>query len=226
VAGRLESLHREIVACRACPRLVEWREAVAREKVRRHADQEYWGKPVPGFGVTGARLLLVGLAPGAHGANRTGRMFTGDESGSWLFRALHGAGFASQAGSAGRGDGLRLHDCYITAACRCAPPQNKLLPAEIAACRGFLLREIGILSRVRVVVGLGRIGFEAALGAYRELGLIDYPRKPRFAHAAAYDLGGRTFIASYHPSQQNTRTGTLTRPMLNRVFRLARRALG
>ena len=152
-------------------------------------------------------------------------MFTGDESGTWLFRALHGAGFASQAVSSGSEDGLRLTDCYITAACRCAPPRNKLLPREIAACRAFLLREIGILSRVRVVVGLGRIGFEAALAAYRELGIIDYPRRPRFAHAAAYVLGGRTFIASYHPSQQNTRTGVLTRPMLERVFRLARRAL-
>ena len=152
-------------------------------------------------------------------------MFTGDESGNWLFRALHGAGFASQPVSAGTEDGLRLTDCYITAACRCAPPQNKLLQVELAACRPFLLREIGILSRVRVVVGLGRIGFEAALAAYRELGLIDFSRKPRFAHAAAYDLGGRTFIASYHPSQQNTRTGRLTRPMLEKVFRLVRRAL-
>jgi uracil-DNA glycosylase family 4 len=198
---------------------------VAREKVRRFADREYWGRPLPGFGDPGARLLLVGLAPGAHGANRTGRMFTGDESGNWLFRALHAAGFADRAESTGSDDGLRLSDCYITAACRCAPPQNKLLREEIGACRPFLLREIAALTSVRVVVGLGRIGFDAGVDACRELGLIDPPRRPSFGHAATYLLGGITFIASFHPSQQNTFTGRLTRPMLDRVFRLARRAI-
>lgn len=221
----LESLRHDVIGCRQCPRLVAWREEVAVEKVRRFADQEYWGQPLPGFGDPDARLLLVGLAPGAHGGNRTGRMFTGDESGTWLFRALHGAGFANQAESIGRNDGLRLTDCYITATCRCAPPQNKLLRAEIAACRPYLLREMGVLKGVRVVVGLGRIGFDAALAAYRELGIVEYARKPKFGHAAEYGLGGMTFIASYHPSQQNTFTGRLTRPMLDQVFRRARRAM-
>jgi uracil-DNA glycosylase family 4 len=152
-------------------------------------------------------------------------MFTGDESGSWLFRALHAAGFANQAESAARDDGLRLTDCYITATCRCAPPQNALLRSEIVACRPFLLRELALLSRVRVVVGLGRIGFTSALAAYRELGVVAYPRMPPFGHAMVHELEGMTFIASFHPSQQNTFTGRLTRPMLDRVFRLARRAV-
>jgi uracil-DNA glycosylase family 4 len=207
-------LDRRVVACRACPRLVRWRETVAREKVRRFAGQEYWGKPLPGFGDPEARLLIVGLAPAAHGGNRTGRMFTGDESGNWLFRALHDAGFASQEVSSHRGDGMNLRDCYITAAARCAPPANKPSPAELRRCRPFLLEEIAALRNVKVVVGLGRIGFEAALQAYGAVG-----------HARTHTLGGITFIASYHPSQQNTFTGRLTRSMLMKVFDTARSAI-
>ena len=224
-AAGLAALDREVIACRRCVRLVRWREKVARVKVRRFADQTYWAKPIPGFGDPAARLLLIGLAPAAHGGNRTGRMFTGDESGNWLFRALHAAGFANQAASLQRNDGLALTDCYITATCRCAPPGNKLLPREVAACRPFLLRELALLTRVRVVVGLGRVGFETALAAYRALERIPYGIKPAFAHGARYDFGGITLIASFHPSQQNTFTGRLTRPMLNRVFREARTAL-
>lgn len=221
----LQELQSRIISCRLCPRLVRWRERVAREKVRRFADQEYWGRPNPGFGDPNARLLLVGLAPAAHGGNRTGRMFTGDESGNWLYRALHKAGFANQPTSVHRNDGLKLSDCYVTATCRCAPPQNKLLASEIDHCRPYLLQEIELLKRVRVVVGLGRIGFESALSAYREAGKIAFPRKPRFAHCAVYTFGSFTLIASYHPSQQNTFTGKLTEPMLDRVFAIAQRKL-
>ena len=218
-------LRREVILCRRCPRLVRWREEVARRKVRRFAGETYWGKPNPGFGDTEAKLLLVGLAPAAHGGNRTGRMFTGDESGNWLFRALYDAGFASQPESTSRDDGLTLEGCYITATCRCAPPKNKVLPSEIRNCRPFLHREIALLKNVRVVVGLGRIGFDTALSAFRELGLIQFTRRPAFAHAARYRIGPYTFIASFHPSQQNTFTGRLTRPMLNRVFRIARTSI-
>ena len=214
-------LRQEIIGCRGCPRLVRWREAVAREKVRRFAGETYWGKPVPGFGDPGARLLIVGLAPAAHGANRTGRMFTGDESGRWLFRALHAAGIANRAESLHRYDGLQLKDCYITAVCRCAPPQNKLLPAEIRNCRPFLHREIAMLKNVRVIVGLGRIAFDGAVAAYRDLGRIEAAKKPAFIHGARYDFGRLTFIASFHPSQQNTFTRRLTRPMLDRIFHAA-----
>jgi uracil-DNA glycosylase family 4 len=198
--------------------LVQWRERVAREKVRRFASEKYWGRPLPGFGDSEARLMLVGLAPGAHGANRTGRMFTGDESGTWLFRALHTAGFADRPDSVHRSDGLSLKDCYIVAALRCAPPQNKPLPEELTRCRRFLLEELTLLGNVRVVVGLGKIGFENALKAYRELGRVQFSRMPRFVHGATYVLGGITFIASYHPSQQNTFTGKLTRGMLDAIF--------
>ena len=221
----LEALGRRVVCCQLCPRLVRWREDVARKKVRRYADQEYWGKPNPGFGDPAGRLLLVGLAPAAHGGNRTGRMFTGDESGRWLYRALYKAGFANQAESSGRSDGLLLRDCYITATCRCSPPANTLLPSEIRNCRPFLLRELELLRRVRVVVGLGRIGFEAALQAYRQLGRVGWERKPPFAHGARYTFGDLTFLASFHPSQQNTFTGRLTEPMLDWIFREAKKAL-
>jgi len=204
---------------------VRWREKTAREKVKRFADQEYWGKPIPGFGDPRARLLLVGLAPAAHGGNRTGRMFTGDNSGNWLFRALHKAGFANRPLSEHRNDGLRLTDCYITATLRCAPPQNKPTPKEILNCKEYLLREIELLKNVRVIVGLGKIGFEAALNAYRESGKVEFKSKPRFAHCAMYKIGGLTFIASFHPSQQNTFTGRLTEPMLDRVFTTARTQL-
>ncbi|MBM2841123.1 MAG: Uracil-DNA glycosylase [Bacteroidetes bacterium] len=218
-------LRQQIVDCRLCPRLVRWREKTAREKVKRFTDQEYWGKPIPGFGDPRARLLLVGLAPAAHGGNRTGRMFTGDNSGNWLFRALHKAGFANQPLSEHRNDGLRLTDCYITATLRCAPPQNKPTPKEILNCKEYLLREIELLKNVRVIVGLGKIGFEAALNAYRESGKVEFKSKPRFAHCAMYKIDGLTFIASFHPSQQNTFTGRLTEPMLDRVFTTARTQL-
>ncbi len=204
---------------------MQWREQVAREKVKRFAEQEYWGKPIPGFGDPEARLLLVGLAPAAHGGNRTGRMFTGDESGNWLFRALYKAGFANQPRSTDLQDGLRLTDCYITATARCAPPLNKLLPGEIANCRPYLLQEIELLKKVQVVVGLGKIGFDAALNAYRDLGRIAFDTRPKFGHAAQYSFGGLTFIASFHPSQQNTYTGRLTEEMLDRVFKEARAKL-
>ncbi|MEK7671051.1 MAG: uracil-DNA glycosylase, partial [Bacteroidota bacterium] len=221
----LHQLQSKIIACRKCPRLVRWREKVAREKVKRFADEEYWGKPNPSFGDPNAQLLLVGLAPAAHGGNRTGRMFTGDNSGNWLYRALHKAGFANQAESTHRNDGLKLTDCYITATLRCAPPQNRPTPKEIANCKLYLLKEIELLKNVRVVVGLGKIGFEAAINAYREVGKIDFKSKPKFAHCAAYKLNGLTFIASFHPSQQNTFTGKLTEEMFDKVFAIARKHL-
>jgi uracil-DNA glycosylase family 4 len=222
----LQILQDEITACRACPRLVRWRESVAREKVRRFRQEDYWGKPVPGFGDRNARLLIVGLAPAAHGANRTGRMFTGDESGTWLYRAMHKAGFSSHALSMHRDDGMTLTDCYITATVRCVPPQNRPTAKEVSRCRQFLLREIGLLKNVRVVIGLGRIGFDTALNAYREVGRVSFHQRPLFAHAAEYSFDGLTFIASYHPSQQNTFTGKLTRAMLDAVFLKARKLLG
>ncbi len=218
---QITKLQAQTVTCRLCPRLVCWREKVAREKVKRFADEEYWGRPIPSFGDPNARLLLVGLAPAAHGGNRTGRMFTGDNSGNWLFRALHKAGFANHAESIHRNDGLKLNDCYITATLRCAPPQNKPTPKEILNCKSYLLKEIELLTNVRVVVGLGRIGFEAALNAYQEK--VRFPSKPKFAHCATYVFGDRTFIASFHPSQQNTFTGRLTEPMFDRVFSIAKK---
>lgn len=204
---------------------MRWREKTAREKVKRFADDEYWGKPIPSLGDPEARVLLVGLAPAAHGGNRTGRMFTGDNSGNWLFRALHKAGFANQAESTHRNDGLKLTGCYITATLRCAPPLNKPVPKEISNCKPFLLREIELLKNVQVVIGLGRIGFDAALSAYRELGRISLKTKPKFAHCAVHEFDGVTFIASFHPSQQNTFTGRLTESMFDKVFMLARKHL-
>jgi uracil-DNA glycosylase family 4 len=223
--NQFQALQTEIISCGRCPRLVQWRKEVSLKKVRRFSDQEYWGKPNPGFGDPHARLLLVGLAPAAHGGNRTGRMFTGDESGNWLYRALFKAGFANQPTSTHRTDGLKLTDCYITATCRCAPPQNKLLPKEIENCRPYLLRELALLKNVRVVVGLGRIGFDAALNAYRERRRIAFTTRPKFAHCSLHTFGDLTFIASFHPSQQNTFTGRLTEPMLNRVFQTAKEFL-
>jgi uracil-DNA glycosylase family 4 len=199
---------------------------VARKKVKRFAHEEYWGKPNPGFGDPNARLLLVGLAPAAHGGNRTGRMFTGDSSGSWLYRALYKAGFANQPESVRRNDGLKLTDCYITATLHCAPPKNQPAPKEIRTCKSYLLEEVSLLKNVLVVVGLGRIGFDAALNAYREVGRIGYARRPRFAHCASCRIGDLTFIASFHPSQQNTFTGRLTEPMFDRVFVEAKKLLG
>jgi uracil-DNA glycosylase family 4 len=222
---QLQFLQTQIIACRRRPRLVRWREKVAREKVKRFAEEEYWGKPNPSFGDPHARLLLVGLAPAAHGGNRTGRMFTGDNSGNWLYRALYKAGFANQSQSLHRNDGLKLTDCYITATLRCAPPQNKPTPREIQNCKPYLLKELDLLKNVRVVVGLGRIGFDAALSAYRESGRIEYAKKPTFGHCKVYYFNSLTFIASFHPSQQNTFTGKLTEPMFDRVFRTAKKFL-
>ncbi len=216
-------LHAEVVACRTCPRLVAYRERVAREKVRRYRDEAYWGKPLPGLGDPTARLMIVGLAPAAHGGNRTGRMFTGDRSGDFLFSALHRAGFASQPLSRQRGDGLRLTDCYITAAVRCAPPENKPTPREQTNCRPYLIRELRLLAGLRVVVALGRIGFDAFLRAWRAGGRPLPPERPRFGHGTAAELpDGTWLVAAYHPSQQNTQTGRLTPAMLDGVFNRAK----
>jgi uracil-DNA glycosylase len=222
----LERLGARIVRCRRCPRLVAHREAAGVKPPPRYAGQRYWARPLPGFGDAGARLLLVGLAPAAHGGNRTGRMFTGDRSGDWLFDALHHAGFASQPTSVRPDDGLRLCDAYITATIRCAPPANKPLPTEVAACEPYLLEELRLLDRVRVVVGLGRIGWQAYLHTRRRLGLPRAAHAPEFGHGIATRFeDGVTLVASYHPSQQNTFTGKLTRPMLRGVFLQARRLL-
>ncbi len=215
-------LNTRIVSCRRCPRLVAWREAIAQSKTRRFRDQEYWGKPIVGFGDPDARVVLVGLAPAAHGGNRTGRMFTGDESGNWLFRALYETGFANQPESVGRDDGLQLRDCYITASVRCAPPQNKPTKEEFANCRPYLLEELSLLKNLRVVVGLGKIGFDAAASALKELGLIEYRKRPQFGHGVHYRFGVIHLLGTYHPSQQNTFTKKLTRPMLRRIFVQAR----
>ena len=221
--GDLSTLQNQIIKCRKCPRLVRWREKVAREKTARFKDWEYWGKPNPSFGDPNARLLLVGLAPAAHGGNRTGRMFTGDRSGDWLYRTLHKFGFANQPNSISRDDGLELTDCYITATCRCAPPANKLLPQEILNCRPYLLREIELLKKVRVVVGLGKVGFDNAFDAFRTLGLTTLKARPKFAHGAICRLNDRvTLLGSFHPSQQNTFTGKLTQPMFDAIFRRAK----
>jgi uracil-DNA glycosylase family 4 len=224
--AELARLGARIVACRRCPRLVRHREASAAAPPRRYAGQTYWARPLPGFGDPGARLLLVGLAPAAHGGNRTGRMFTGDRSGDWLFEALHHAGFASQPTSRHRRDGLELDDAWITAALRCAPPANKPTPAELRACEPYLLEELRVLTRVRVIVALGRIGWQAYLRSRRALGAAPALATPRFAHGAVTRFAdGVVLLASYHPSQQNTFTGRLTRAMLRRVFLTARRWL-
>ncbi len=220
--SELERLQERVVACRLCPRLVQWREKIARKKTRRFSDWIYWGKPNPSFGDQRAELVLIGLAPAAHGGNRTGRMFTGDRSGDWLYRALHKAGFANLPTSTSREDGLTLKNCYITATCRCAPPQNKLLPNEILNCRPYLLRELQLLKRLKVIVGLGKIGFDSASASIQELGWARFDRKPAFSHGAEYNIGDRlTLLGSFHPSQQNTFTGRLTEPMFDSIFRRA-----
>lgn len=225
----LRRLSREVVACRRCPRLVAHRERVAREKRRAYLDWDYWGQPVPGFGDPAARLIVVGLAPGAHGANRTGRLFTGDSSGDTLFAALHAFGFASQVQSASRDDGLALSDCYITAAVRCAPPDNRPAPAEFACCRPYLVRELRLLRDARLYLALGRAAFDVLLKALPEAG-VGRPvggAAPRFGHGAEVPLedGARCILASYHPSRQNTQTGRLTRAMFHGIFRQARERL-
>ena len=215
-----------IVDCRRCPRLVRHRELVAREKKREFSEWSYWGRPVPGFGDPEARLLVVGLAPAAHGGNRTGRVFTGDASGDWLYEALHRFGFASQPGSRSRDDGLRLRDCFVDAAVRCAPPDNKPTPREFDACRPFLAAEIGLLRRVRVVVALGRAATDAWLRASGWRDRLPPADRPRFAHDAAHRLpDGTTLVCSYHPSRRNTSTKMLTRAMWHAVFRRARAIL-
>ena len=227
-AATVAEIQQQVIACRACPRLVEWREEVARVKRRMYRDEPYWGAPLAAFGDPQARLLVVGLAPAAHGGNRTGRMFTGDRSGDWLFGALHRAGFANQPESVRSGDGLELQDALITAAARCAPPQNKLRPDELTACRPYITREIQLLADLRVVVALGRIAFDAFLRAYADSGRVAPQRKPPFGHAVESQLpdGGPLLISCYHPSQQNTQTGRLTLDMLDAVFQRAREVCG
>lgn len=222
----LRTLRDQIVACRRCPRLVAHREAVAQDPPPRFRGQVYWARPLPGFGDAKARLLVVGLAPAAHGGNRTGRMFTGDGSGQWLMEALHAAGFANRPTSAHLRDGLRLRGAYITAPVRCAPPANRPTPEELNACLPFLVREVELLSNVRVVVALGKFGFDAYLRA-REIAGQPVPKpRPRFRHGGATRFpDGLRLLASYHPSQQNTFTGKLTRRMLHAVFRRAREIL-
>jgi uracil-DNA glycosylase family 4 len=226
--SKLAVLQNEIISCSRCPRLVEWREQVAREKVRRFAGEAYWGRPVPSLGESNARLLIIGLAPAAHGGNRTGRVFTGDRSGDWLYRAMYRAGFANQPTSTHRGDGLKLVDAYITAVIHCAPPANKPLPEEVANCRPYLLAELEQLRDVRVIVALGRIAFDTAIAniGLESSGEVKRPARPPFKHGAEFALrGGRVLIASFHPSQQNTFTGKLTEPMLDAVFARARELL-
>jgi uracil-DNA glycosylase len=222
----LVKLNEEIIGCRKCPRLVRYREKVAREKRRAFRECEYWGKPVPGFGDPRARLLILGLAPAAHGGNRTGRVFTGDRSGDFLYQALYRAGFANQATSTNRGDGLELRDAYIAAAVRCAPPANKPLPSELANCRPYFEQELEIL-RPRAVLALGSIAMCAYLGLLKDRGQIQSLAAFPFAHAASYQLPGKLprLFASYHPSQQNTFTGKLTEAMLVAVLRKIRRYL-
>ena len=221
----LAQLARRIVSCRRCPRLVRHRKAVVHMAPRRYRGQPYWARPLAGFGDPRARVLLVGLAPAAHGGNRTGRMFTGDRSGDWLFLALYETGFASQPTATHAGDGLRLTGAYITAAVRCAPPGNKPTPTEMERCRPYLVEELRYLAEVRVVVALGKIGWDTYLRARRELGLALPRPLPRFGHGAEARMPGDgiTLLGSYHPSQQNTFTGKLTRPMLRRIFVRARR---
>ena len=220
----LDAIAARITACRLCPRLVRHREAVAARPPRRYQGQAYWARPLPGFGDPRARVLVMGLAPAAHGGNRTGRMFTGDRSGDWLFRALHAAGFASQPTSAHRDDGLTLTDAYITAAARCAPPANKPTPAEQARCQPYLLGEMRSLTRLRVVVALGKIGWDAYLRARRATAAAVPRPLPRFGHGVEARMpDGITLLGCFHPSQQNTFTGRLTRPMLHAVFARARR---
>jgi len=225
-AKLLEVLNEEIVACRKCPRLVEYRERVAREKRFAYRDWTYWGKPVPGFGDPCAQLLIVGLAPGAHGSNRTGRNFTGDRSGVFLYQALYDAGFANQPNAVSRDDGLRLTNLYIAAAVRCAPPDNKPLPSEILNCRGYLERDIDIL-QPRAVLALGKIAWDVFMGVLKHRGAIPARVAHRFAHGAEVDLraAGLRLFGVYHPSQQNTQTGLLTPAMYAKVLGRVRRFL-
>jgi uracil-DNA glycosylase family 4 len=220
----LVELNSEVIACTRCPRLVAYREQVAREKRRAYKDCDYWGKPVPGFGDPNARVLVLGLAPGAHGSNRTGRPFTGDASGKFMYPVLHETGFANQPCATDRNDGLILKDLYITAAVRCAPPDNKPLPQELVNCATYLDEEFRRLRNAKVVVALGRIAFEAHLNHLKRLAKLESKKLFVFQHGAKYRMpDGRTLLASYHPSNQNTQTGKLTREMFVQIFKEARR---
>jgi uracil-DNA glycosylase len=218
-AARLTELAAEVHDCFRCPRLVAWREEVGVDPPRRYQGQEYWSRPLSGFGDPAARILVVGLAPAAHGGNRTGRMFTGDRSADWLFAAMHRAGLANQPTSGSRDDGLRLRDAYVTAVVRCAPPANKPTPGERDNCLPYLERELELLDRARVVVALGRFGWDGFLRAAATIGIVVPRPKPRFGHGAEVELGDRlTLLGCFHPSQQNTFTGKLTEPMIDAVF--------
>jgi uracil-DNA glycosylase family 4 len=215
-------LQQTISDCTICHRLTTYRQAIAKEKVKRFRDWEYWGRPIPGFGDPKAEVFVVGLAPAAHGGNRTGRVFTGDRSGDWLYEALHAFGFANQPESTHRGDGLTLKNCYVAAAVRCAPPANKPTRDEFNACRPYLQEELRLLGRIRVVVVLGKIAFDEYLRTCQAMGLPLSSPRPKFSHGAKYALPwGVTLLGSYHPSQQNTFTGTLTRPMFHEIFKTA-----
>ncbi len=218
----LAALNEQIVSCCRCPRLVEYRERVARVKRRAFLDETYWGRPLPGFGDPKARILIVGLAPAAHGGNRTGRVFTGDLSGDFLYAALYRAGFANQPTSSHPGDGLELTDVYIAAAVRCAPPDNKPLPEEFDNCHEYLDRELQLLDRIRVVIALGHVAFDTALA---RRGIEIAKPRPKFGHNCVYEIGPYSLVTSYHPSQRNTQTGLLTRPMFDRVFARARKLI-
>ena len=224
MSSALVVLNEEIVGCTKCPRLVDYREQIGRDKRRAYRDHEYWSRPVPGFGDPSGRVLILGLAPGAHGSNRTGRPFTGDASGKFMYPILHKVGFASQPNAEHRDDGLNLVDCYITAAVRCAPPDNKPLPSELANCSEYLDRELVILHNVNVVVALGKIAFDAYLAHAKRAGLLTSKAGLVFGHAKQYAMpNGVTLLASYHPSNQNTATGKLTPVMFENVFRTAKR---
>ncbi len=218
----LPVLEGEVVGCRACPRLVAWREQVARDRRAAFADQEYWGRPIPGYGDPCARVLVLGLAPAAHGGNRTGRIFTGDRSGDWLFASLWRTGFANQPTSVARGDGLRLRDCWVTAAVRCAPPANRPLPAERDRCLPFARRELELLTDVRVIVCLGGFAWDAGLRLLGALGVAIPRPRPRFGHGAELPSPRWSLLGCFHPSQQNTFTRRLTEPMIDSVLRRAR----
>jgi uracil-DNA glycosylase family 4 len=225
-AGSLERLAADIHACRRCPRLVDWREASAAAPPRRFQGEDYWARPVSGFGDPEARLAIVGLAPAAHGGNRTGRVFTGDRSGDWLYAALHRAGYANRPQSVQSGDGLLLRNAYVTAVVRCAPPANRPVPAERDNCLPYLRQELELLERCQTIVALGGFAWDGALRALRELG-IEAPRpRPRFGHGAEADIGDWRLLGCYHPSQQNTFTGRLTEPMLDGIFARARELSG
>ncbi len=227
VPAALAELDAEVVACRRCPRLVDWRERVAVEKRAAFADQTYWGRPLTGFGDSGARVLVLGLAPAAHGGNRTGRVFTGDRSGDWLFASMWRCGLANQPRSFSRDDGLELRGAYVTAAVRCAPPANKPLPAERDNCFPYLLRELELLRKLRAIVCLGAFAWDAALRARAALGEPVPRPRPRFGHGAELpSSGAMTLLGCYHPSQQNTFTGRLTEPMMDAVFLRARELAG